>query len=194
VARQGWFLFNQVLAFAFLVGFPALGTAIAPVSWIKFERREDKVSAHAKTCLLFVVPYKTVTVDPVTGISDRFVGGTVRRERRSGPSRETRSEDQGYLVIQGIGQSAEVPVTPFNLDSVVEHSEAFLNEPQAKELKLFVVANWKFSILMGGLLSLMTVIYILTWALGGVIKVIHLVQWTRGVPPERRLFARHLKE
>ena len=150
---------SQLFLLFFCVGFPGLCTAIAPVSWVKFQRTGDRVSAKAQVCVFFVLPYKTMTVDPVVGIGDRFVGGTESRERRSGQrDRVTKSEDQGYLVIQGDDHAAEVPVTPFNLKSVIERSEAFLEDPQATELKLFVVANWKFSVIMGGLTSLLTVL------------------------------------
>ncbi len=151
----------QSIAFVFCVLFPGGVTAVAPVSWVKFQRSGDRVTARAQVCVFFVIPYKTIVVDPVEGISDRFKGGTESRERRSGSSdRVTKSEDQGFLVIHGENQVAEVSVTPYNLKSVIERSEAFLKDPQATELKLFVVANWKFGVIMGGLTSLMTVLYV----------------------------------
>ena len=65
------------------------------------------------------------------------------------------SERQGFLVIHGESQEAQVPVTPFDLDSVLEQSNAFLKNPQATELSMFVVANWKFSVFCGGLATLL---------------------------------------
>lgn len=182
-ARLGGSLFTQLLALAVFVGFPALATAIAPVSWIQFERRDGRVSATARTCLLFVVPYKTVTIDPVTGLGDHVITGSVHRERRPGRDKLTKAEDEGFLVIRGTDQTAEVQVTPADLNSVIERSQAFLDDPQAGELKLFVVANWKFSILMGGLVSLLTVLYVTTMTLGLALKLIHLLQAALGVPP-----------
>lgn len=193
-ARLAGFLAQQLFALAVFVGFPALVTAIAPVSWVQFERHDGRVSASARICLLFVVPYRTLTVDPVVGVGDRFVAGTVTRERRSGGrDRETKSEDKGFLVIQGPEHAAEVPVTPFNLRSVLERSEAFLQDPEATELQLFVVANWKFSVIAGGLISLLTVLYVAALAFGIVLKTIHGAQWAAGVPPQRRLLVRYLK-
>jgi hypothetical protein len=170
-ARLAQFLFYQLLALALFVGFPALVTAIAPVSWVKFERRDGQVSATARVCLLFVLPYKTMRVSPVLGIGDRFVGGTVTRTNRVGRDRATKSEDEGFLVIHGDGQVAEVPVTPFNLKSVVQRSTDFLEDQQATELKLFLVANWKFSVVMGGLISLLTLLYVSALVFGGIAKV-----------------------
>lgn len=194
VTRCVIYLATQLVALFFFVGFPALTTWGAPVSWLHFERHGDGVSATAKTCLFFILPYRTQVVDPVLGIGDRTVAGTVRRERRPGRDKVVQAEDKGYLVIQGDKQSAEVLVTPFNLKDVEQRCNDFLEDPTAAELKLFVVANWKFSVVMGGLLSLLTVIYCGTIGFGLVLKFIHIVQWAAGVPPEKRLFARLLKE
>lgn len=156
----GW-IGSQLFVAFFCVVFPGFLTVVAPVSWVKFQRSGDRVTARAQVCMLFIVPYKTLTVDPVIGIGDRFVGGTESRQRRTGKAdRVTKSEDQGFLVIQGEDQVAEVPVTPHNLKSVIEQSETFLKDSQSTELKLFVVANWKFSVLFGGLMSLFTVLYV----------------------------------
>ena len=38
--------------------------------------------------------------------------------------------------------------------------EAFLKDPQATELKLFVVANWKFGVIAGGPATLFSVVYV----------------------------------
>ncbi len=170
-------VFQQLLALGVCVGVPALVTAIAPVSWVKLERQEGRVKADAQTCLLFVVPYKTSTVDPVTGFGDRFAAGTVTRERRPGPDRETKSEDEGFLVIEGPGQSAEVSVSPVSLGGVLDKANGFLEDSQAAELRLFVVANWKFSVIGGGLISLLTVLYVAGVTLGLLMKFVGLIRW-----------------
>jgi hypothetical protein len=154
-------LFGHVIAFVGCVLFPGFVTAVAPVSWVKFERTGERVTARAQVCLFFVVPYKTITVDPVEGIGDRFIAGTETRQQRSGQrDRITKSEDEAFLVIHGPDKTAEVPVTPHDIKSVTERTDAFLQDPQATELKLFVVANWKFSVIGGGLVSLLTVLYV----------------------------------
>lgn len=194
LTRSAIYSATQIVALLFFVGFPALTTWGAPVSWLRFERSNNAVSATAKTCLFFVIPYKTQTVNPVVDIGDRTVAGTVRRERRPGRDKAVKSEDQGYLVIQGPDQSAEVLVTPFNLNTVEQKCNDFLDDPTAQELNLFVVANWKFSVIMGGLLSLLTVIYFGTIGFGLILRLIHIVQSAAGVTPDKRLFAKLLKE
>ncbi len=148
----------QIFALLICFGVPALVTALAPVSWVKFERHGDKVSAQAKVCLFFIIPYKTISVDPVVGFARDSKAGSVSVERRSGrPDKKVQSETQGFLVIRGENQEAQVQVTPHDLDSVLERSNAFLKNPQATELKMFVVANWKFSVFAGGLATLLPV-------------------------------------
>jgi len=193
LAKVGVYLFTQALAFLALVGLPAFWTAFAPVSWITLERREETVSASVRTCLLFVVPYRQETLNPVTGFSDRIVGGTYSSRRSGSNSPRTKSEDQGFLVIQNETQHIEVQVSPASIESVIERSEAFLSDPQAEQLKLFVVANWKFSVFGGGLLAVLPVLYFGALILGVVIKGIHLIQKLCGVPVERRLFAKIMR-
>lgn len=160
-------LASHLLGLLICVGLPALVTAIAPVSWVRFHREDGHVTATAKTCLLFVVPYRTVVVHSPVHAGRRDVSGTYARTKRGAGQRDvyTKSEDEGFLVIEGAEQFAEVPVTPHDLKSVIEKSQAFLDNPQATELKMFVVANWKFSIIAGGLVSLLTVLYVVGIAL-----------------------------
>lgn len=159
MAKGGWkdLVFRHTIGFVFCVAFPGFVTAIAPVSWVTFQRHGDQVSAQTHICMFFVVPYRSRVVDPVVGIDDRFVAGTVDRSR-SNPQRH-RSEDEGFLVIHGKEQTVEVPVTPFNVKSVTKRAQDFLADSQATELKMTFVANWKFSVIAGGLVSLLTVLY-----------------------------------
>lgn len=164
--ETGWknWLFGQAIAFLFCVLFPAFVTAVAPISRVWFVRENGVVSATAKTYLLFLILYRTQHVSPVIGIDDRFVAGKV--DRRPGKDRNTRSEDEAFLVINGEDGNAEVSVTPFNIESVSARSQEFLDNPEATSLKMTVVANWKFSVLAGGAISLLTVLYVVGIAWG----------------------------
>ena len=161
MAKRGWkdLITGHIIAFVFCVAVPGFVTAIAPVSWVSFQRSGDHVSARTQICMFFVMPYRSNVVDPVVGIDDRFVAGTVDR-RRSDPHAH-RSEDEGFLVIHGENETVEVPVTPFNVKSVTKRAQEFLADSQAKELKMTVVANWKFSVIAGGFVSLLTVLYVI---------------------------------
>jgi hypothetical protein len=163
----------QIFALLVCFGIPALVTALAPVAWVKFERQGERVSAQAKVCLYFIIPYKTATIDPVVDVGRDFKGGSTRVERRNGRNEKITSEDQGFLVIRGESEEFPVPVTPHNLDSVLERSNAFLKDSQATELKMFVVANWKFSVFCGGLAMLLPLLLVscFAYALGqGVLR------------------------
>lgn len=151
----------QLIAFVVCVGAPGFLTAMVPVSWLKFERQGDQVTAQAKVCVFFIIPYRTETVAPVVGVSDREKSGSTTRHRRTGTDHYTQAEDKGYLTIEGPDHSAEVLVSPHDLKSVMEKVTAFLKDPQSTELKMYVVANWKFGVIAGGLLSLLTVIWVI---------------------------------
>jgi len=135
-----------------LVGILVIATGVAPVSWIILERIDGEVRARTQSCVFFVVPYRTIRIEPVTGIETRTRSGSVTRERRSGrPDRYVTADDVGYLKIEGPTRSAEVPVAPSSLDSIEEKARGFLADTQAVELKLFVVANWTLSLVFSGL-------------------------------------------
>lgn len=153
-------IISHIIGLLFCVGLPAFVTAIAPVAWLKLNRQGEQVSAHADTCLLFFIPYKTRTIDSVTELDQRSQSGSYTRHRRSGPDRYTQSEDQGFLILRGPAQEIEVEVTPHDIDGVEEKVEAFMKDRSATELKLFLVANWKFSVIAGGLVSLLTLLYV----------------------------------
>lgn len=156
----GW-LGQQFIAFFFCVGFPGLVTAIAPASWLSFQRDGERVTATAKTCVFFVIPYRVQHVEYVAGVSDRIQFGGTSTTRRNGRTETTKADDEGFLQIKGGGESsAEVSVSPYSLKDVVERAGQFLEDPTQRELNLFVIANWKFGLIMGGFLSLFTVLYV----------------------------------
>lgn len=160
---------TQLIAFVGFVLVPALVTMIAPVSWVKFQRQGDRISVRAETCLLFVVPFRTVSVDPLIAVDERTLTGSITNERRVGRQDiKRRADDEGFLVMKGLEQSAEVQVSPASLKSVLEKANAFLKDPAATDLKMFVVANWKFSVGGGGFVSLLTLLYLVgvTLAIG----------------------------
>jgi hypothetical protein len=159
--RQKTTLGQLLLGFLCCVVFPAFVTAIVPASWVHFQRTGNRVSATTKTCVFFVIPWKVQHVDRVVGIDDHFIQGTLST-RRSGESQrhQTRSEDESFLEIHGETDSAEVPVSPFSIKGVVEKSKHFLESSDEPEMKFFVIANWKFGLLAGGLVSLLTALYL----------------------------------
>ena len=143
----------QFFAIVVLLGALAIATGVAPVSWIKFERVDGEVRARTQFCVFFVVPYYTEWVAPVEELSTSIVqGSTQRKHGREIPGKK--ANDVGYLSIQGPSRTSEVPIDPSSLNTVRAKAQGFLNDPQAKELELFVAANWMFSFVFSGLATL----------------------------------------
>lgn len=71
-------------------------------------------------------------------------------------------------MVHGREQEARIAVSPVNLSDAVSKVGGFLKDPTAAKLPLFTVSNWKTSVVAGGILSLLTVLYIvslLSWLL-----------------------------
>jgi len=152
---------QHVIVFLICIVFPGFTTMIAPASWLTFERTEEAVNCTARTCVYFVVPFKTQQVSGVTEISSRERAGRTERKRRHGrnTNEQVHVDGEGFLRIFGAGdQLIEVSVSPASLTGVVEKSIEFLQSSQARSKTIFVIANWKFGALMGGVLTLFTVL------------------------------------
>ena len=167
-SKFGEMLLQHVIVFLICVVFPGLVTLTVPSSWLTFERSGDIVSCTTRTCVFFVVPFKVQRVDQVTGIEHRERAGQTRRQREHG--RETNKyvevDGEGFLQILGANdQKAEVSVSPASLEAVVAKANEFLSSTKQETTTIFVIANWKFGALMGGVLTLFTVLYVVGYTL-----------------------------
>ncbi len=164
----GMFL-QHVIVFLICVVFPGGVTFMAPATWLTFERSEETVRCTARTCVFFVVPFKTQKMDQVTSISDRERSGRTERERKYGRTTDkiVHVDGEGFLQIHGVGdQLVEVSVSPVSLENVVGKSNDFMNSTKAGSATIFVIANWKFGAIMGGILTSFTVLYLVGYTLG----------------------------
>ena len=176
---------SLIVGALFCFGLPAAVTAIAPVSYLHLERWADKsVSAKAATCLFFCIPYRTQTLDNVTSADQRFHAGTYSSDRAGDAANHnrTKSEDEAFIVLhQGEQTPAapdqaapkiEVPISPFSVKAKLALAQGFLKDESQTKLSLFCVANWKFSIIVGGLVSLLTVLYVvgIVWSFLAMLK------------------------
>jgi hypothetical protein len=179
-ATIGEILFGHFIFFLFGVAFPAFITAIVPVSITHFNRDGDKIRADVRKNLLFVIPSSYSTVHNVVSVNDTFQAGTSTRSRSSsGSSSVTTSEDQAFLVIEGRepAETVKVDVSPVNIDSVLEKAGTFLEDSQRPHLRLVTIANWKFGVVAGGLVSLLTLLYLYI-VLSGIVRWI-MTMFTR---------------
>ena len=163
--------FAHALLFVSCVGFPALTTWLAPVTWTTFTRHDGRVEMKAKVCLFFVLPFRHEEVAEVTGVDEQTMAGT-REKWTSGTADDQKeyitTESEGVLVVRGREQEARIAVSPANLGDVVSKAGGFLKDPTAANLPLVTVTNWKTSVVAGGILCLLTVLYIvslLSWLL-----------------------------
>ncbi len=174
---------GQVIAFLICVGFPGLWTLASPVSWVKFERQGESVSARAKVCLFFVIPYRSLSA---SGIKEVETRASIQNTSNTTPRKGSRPDDQRYLVLRGDGdQVMEFPVADSSMESVLEQTRTFVQDSQATELKYAVVSHWGMTIFGSVPLSLLTLLYILN----ALVLLIQAVQRRCGVPPEKLFFA-----
>ena len=162
-------LLQHLIVFLICVVFPGLVTCMVPATWLTFARSGDNVRCTTRTCAFFVVPYKIQHVDQVTGIGQRERAGSTERERKFGRTTDRTIEVQGegFLQIRGVGdQFIEVSVSPASLDNVASRSNDFLSSTQQSSITIFAIANWKFGGLMGGTLTLFTILYVVGYTLG----------------------------
>ena len=153
-------LFTHVIGFMCCLVMPAFVTAIAPVAFTTLTRENGKVRAVASQNLFFVFPYRTSVVEDLQKVDDRFRQGEISYNRVDGERRKTRSESESFLVLQGVGDPVEVPVSPVNARSTVAKAEEFLRDPSRTRLRLFTVANWKFSVIVGVFVTLLAILYV----------------------------------
>lgn len=175
-ATLGEMLFGQAILLIFCVGLPVIFTAAAPLTVTNLTRENGSVTAQISKRLLFVVPFQRTTLRDVTAVGDRLVAGSTGTMRNpTGGTRTTRTEDAAFLTIESTTGSAKVEVSPVNIKTVLERAGLFVEDPSKTNLRLVTVANWKFGVFAGGLLSLLTVFYLY-------LQIGSLVRWvTRSV-------------
>lgn len=163
-------LFEFLIGGLFSVGLPALMTAIAPVSWLEFNRVEERVTAKAQTCLLFVIPYRTQELTDVKEVTTTFKLGDMQHRRR-GDNNQGRAESQGSVALHGPkqgeadGEIITVSVSPASTALVETKIKGFLADPQQKSLSVFTVANWKVGVIFAIPASLLTVLFVIGWSI-----------------------------
>ena len=159
-------LFEFLLGGLVCVGLPALMTAMAPVSWLTFQREDGRVAVTAQTCLFFVIPYRVKKLVDVKQVDTTFHRGELQHKRRDDGKRG-RAEDQAGLVLHGPqeGQDVSVPVSPASIKTVEARVKAFLDDPQQQSLSVFTVANWKVGLIFAIPVCLLTVLYVISWSI-----------------------------
>lgn len=162
-------ILEHIIAFLFFIVFPGFVTLLAPASWLSIECKQEKVSFTAKTCIFFVIPFKTQHIDEVSNISEFERPSGTRKINKVGKDKVVHVDGEGFLRVHGVGdQYAEVSVSPASLNGVVSKCQDILNNKKDVKTTFFTIANWKFGFLMGGILTLFTVLYVVGYSYGAI--------------------------
>ncbi len=145
-------------------------TFFAPSFTIELTRiDQDRVDAAVTKKLIFIVPVSKYTatglVDTESEIMD---GGVIREGHRSTGRIVGEVEDEGLLLLRGTGgEQIEVWISPKNLADVEYEVRHFITEAKEPSLRLRVVSNWKFGVILpGGILLLCLVIFFMAaWSI-----------------------------
>jgi len=173
-------ILGQLFALLVCLGLPVLVTTIAPVSYVKFTRHGETVSAEGDVCALFFIPFRHVSVPEIRKVDYRIHQPRKARNAKSEPSPE------GFLQLYGdAGEPIELNVEASRAESTRDEIREFIADPQSTELKKFLFASWLFTFVFGGLVSLLPVLV----AVGCLVALIQGIQRLCGVPADRVLFA-----
>lgn len=136
-----------------------------PVATTTLTRQGESVSAVCERKIFFIVPFQTDSVSKIIRIDDEVVHGSLSRTLPSGSDSDRRrpptyAEDMASIRITGSDGTVDVPVSPANLDSVRRRLTNFMADANQKQLSVFTVTNWKWSVVGGGLLCLLPLLYV----------------------------------
>ncbi len=160
---RGEMFLQHVVVFVICVLFPAVVTSYFPASWLTFYRTDDATHCTVRTCLFLVIPYQVRQVADLQSINFRKISGYSERASKNGRTTNevVHVDGKGYLQLIGAdGKIVEVSVSPASIQSVAQKANEFLHGRLPTSRTLFVVANWKFGMLMGGVLSCFTLLYV----------------------------------
>ena len=160
-------LITQLICIVLFLIVPVLVTAVLPATWITLERSTDgRVSATARTCVLFVIPWRTQRVADVTEVETKTIRHDRSLSRRSGgynrPDKGSVQQDgEDELSLLGRDARLAVSISPASSDSARTKVQAFLDDVSQRHMWVFALANWKFGLGFCGLLTLISWLYII---------------------------------
>jgi hypothetical protein len=130
-------------------------TFVVPSFTIELTRvNQERVDATVSKNLLFIVPISKYTATNLVDTGSEIIDGGVIRGGSAGSSTGKitgEAEDEGLLLLKGReGEPIEVWISPVNLDDVEDEIHYFITESQEPSLRLWVVSNWKFGVILPG--------------------------------------------
>jgi len=141
---------------ALFLGFAGLMTLGVPTYAMLLRRGEAGVNARIEPRLLWWIPFRVQSVERVTAVKSVTEQAPSQEAPRDAdhdslPRRVT-PEAIGSLVLVHAGGKTCLKVSPVNLSDVEREVADFLRGGPA-ELRLRLVANWKFGVIVPGILA-----------------------------------------
>lgn len=145
--------------FFFMVLLPAVFTALLPVAWTTLTREQGVVTATTHKHLLMVIPFSWNTVAEVNDVDLRTESGSWTRSQ----GRYGKSEDKASILLVGKHSLAKVPVDAERAQDTALLMKGFLQDGASTSRSFFTYADLTFSLIVGGLLTLLSASYLLLW-------------------------------
>ncbi len=139
-------------------------TSFIPTFTIELTRvSQERVDATVFRNLLFIVPIVKYTASNIAEPETEFMdGGVIREGNRSTGKITGKAEDNGLLLLKGQeDKPIEVWISPVNLSDVKYEVQYFIKESKEPFLRLWVVDNWKFGVILPGAILLFCVVVFL---------------------------------
>lgn len=183
--RQHGGFTTQFGLFVFFVFFPATWTAIAPRSTVELRRDADGVSVSVCAHTLFFIPYYCQQARGVRRIELEFDAG----ERVGFNSqlsadmnqlhRRGKTEDSAVIHFLTDDGSAEASamIELGRMDALLQEAQAFLDDPTRRSLQQSFYAHRILGLYVGGLFSLLVLLYLPLLGLTLVRRVLRRPYW-----------------
>lgn len=180
--RRGDFT-TQFGAFLFLVVFPATFTAVAPRATVELQRDTSGVSVTICAHTLFVIPYWCQHEQGVRRVELEFSSGErvgynaqlsadANRVNRRG-----KTEDNATIHFFGNGEGASAMVETGRMDEVLAQAQSFIDDRGSRSLGLSFFAHRVMGLYVGGLLSLLVLLWLPLAGLAIVRRVLGRPYW-----------------
>ncbi len=174
---------TQFGAFLFLVVFPATFTVVAPRATVQLQR--DASGVHVTICAhtLFFIPYWCQRERDVRRVELEFSSGervgynAHLSEADNRVNRRGKTEDNATIHFLGAGEGASAMVEVDRMDEVLAQAQGFIDDRNGRSLDLSFYAHRVMGLYVGGLLSLLVLLWLPLAGLAIVRRVLGRPYW-----------------
>jgi hypothetical protein len=142
------------------LGFACVISLLAPIHVLDLRREDAKgVRADLTQRLLLFIPIRRRTLAPVTNVTIRTSAPPVYT-KPGDPTVVVRPEEQSFLVLEGEHGSTEISSSTIDVADAERSVREFLSGSDSQR-SLWFVSNWKFGVLVPGLVAALGIIILL---------------------------------